>query len=110
MTTSETIRLDRFEQQLEEIGTDLSNGAKEAVRAVREHRLLIEQAEWHGRGVLYHCQALFRLYQEVSSAVSARAQADADLLVMHSPDMQRLLFEFYAMTLLSREQSAELRD
>jgi hypothetical protein len=56
MTEDETIRLDQVGSQLEKISTDLSSVVHEALRAVPEHRLLIEQADWHGRGVLYHCQ------------------------------------------------------
>lgn len=101
--------LDEFDRPLAEIEDALTEVVRVASRSVPEHRLLIEQAEWHARGVLYHCRRVYDMYRNVAAGVVARAGASPDVIVMHSREMQHLLFEFYAFTLLSRITLDELK-
>jgi hypothetical protein len=63
------------------------------------------QAEWHVRGIRYHCENLFKHYQRFARGVSARATSSDSYplaLVMHSPEVQSMMFEFYALVNLAR--------
>jgi len=109
MSESGAIPLDEFDTQLGEIEAGLTEVVRAATRAVPEHRLLIEQAEWHARGVLYHCRRIYGLYRKIAAEVIARTGPSPDVIVMHSPEMQELLFEFYAFMILSRITLDELK-
>lgn len=101
--------LDEFGRPLAEIQDALTEVVRAASRSVPEHRPLIEQAEWNARGVLYHCRRIYDLYHNIVAGVVARTGASPDVIVMHSPEMQHLLFEFYAFMLLSRITLDELK-
>jgi hypothetical protein len=109
MSEPDAIPLDEFDRQLAEIEEALTDVVRATSRSVPEHQLLIEQAEWHARGVLYHCRRIYGLYRNVVAGVVARTVASADVIVMHSPEMQHLLFEFYAFMILSRITLDELK-
>jgi hypothetical protein len=110
MSEPEGIPLDEFDKQLAEIEDALTEVAREATNSVPEHQLLIEQAEWHARGVLYHCRRIHGLYRKVAAGVIARTAMSPDVIVMHSPEMQHLLFEFYAFVILCRITLDELKN
>jgi hypothetical protein len=50
-----------------------------------------------------------RLYRNVAASIVARTGASPDVIVTHSPEMQHLLFEFYAFMILSRITLDELK-
>jgi hypothetical protein len=104
-----TVRTETFVAALDDIDSALANTVHAVGESVPEHALLIEQAAWYGRGLVYHCRAMYAKYQAVAAGVSGRAQTGASVIVMHSPEMQELLFEFYAFVLLGRLTLDELR-
>jgi hypothetical protein len=97
------IQLEEVERELEEVASAAHEIVRQIVRALPERGGNAEQAEWHVRGLAYHLRTLARLHREVVDAVAARAAAgDPSIVVMHSPAMQDMLFEFYAFIVLAR--------
>jgi hypothetical protein len=109
MSERDAIPIDEFDKQLAEIEDALTEVARAATHSVPEHQLLIKQADWHARGVLYHCRRIYGLYRKVVEGVIARTAASPSVIIMHSPEMQHLLFEFYAFMILSRITLDELK-
>lgn len=56
-----------------------------------------------------YCRAVNAMYGTVAEDLVARTGAGLDMIIMHSREMQELLFEFYAFTILSRITLDELR-
>lgn len=74
------------------------------LKAAPDQALLAWQADWHLRGLNYHLVHIRDLYLVIGQEVGGRVQAvpQADLFVMHSPEMQNLMFEFHAFISLAR--------
>jgi hypothetical protein len=98
-----TKRLDVFKGELEEVENVMTRAVQRLAEAKPKHTLLAHQAEWHIRGLLYHFRRCCDLYEAVAAEVGSRVLAtNASIIVMHSPDMQALIFEFYALIILAR--------
>jgi hypothetical protein len=69
-----------------------------------ELALPARQAEWHVRGLIYHFGRMIELFDTFGGEVSARASMEKapDVLIMHTPEFQLLLFEFYGLVTLGR--------
>lgn len=93
--------LDAFEEQIAQVERALVAGVRGS-GLKSDHTLLVEQAEWHARGTIYHCREIYRLYSDVVRGVAMRTGESPDGIVMHTREMQELLFEFYALTSLCR--------
>ncbi|RLI78760.1 hypothetical protein DRP07_10770, partial [Archaeoglobales archaeon] len=72
--------------------------------------LKVHQAEWHVRGLTYHCRNLIRHYNVIAQDVSKRASVGADVVIMYEPAVQKLMFEFYALVNLARISLDNLRN
>lgn len=64
------------------------------------------RAEWHVKGLIYHCRNIIENYAIFSEEVIIRATADEykrpDGLIMHSEAIQKMMFEFYALVNLCK--------
>ena len=74
-------------------------------------------ALWHVRGLAYHVRNLFSAYEVIASEVGSRVLAAGgpdgpgpEMVIMHSPQAQEILFEFYALVTLARISLDALRD
>lgn len=72
--------------------------------------LRIYQASWYIRGLTYHCRNLIEFYINVCKEVASRALTEPDVIVMHAPMVQKLMFEFYALLNLARISLDNLRN
>jgi hypothetical protein len=66
------------------------------------HEGMILEADWHIQGLIYHARHMVSPYRRVAQEVANRALGNADVIIMYSPHMQRLAFEFYAFMNLAR--------
>jgi hypothetical protein len=95
--------LRHIEEELDEVCAASHEATRRVLAALPERRLVAEQAEWHVRGLAYHLRAIARLHREVIEGVASRALAgEPSVVVMHAPEMQDMLFEFYAFVVLAR--------
>ncbi|NLJ19382.1 hypothetical protein [Globicatella sulfidifaciens] len=64
------------------------------------------RAEWHIKGLIYHCKNILEKYTTFAEEVMIRVTADEgrrlDILIMHSQEIQQLMYEFYALVNLSK--------
>jgi hypothetical protein len=95
--------------EIEEIDDLLRHSSASVLSEKPEYALLAHQAEWHARGLVYHLRAIYASYKHVAREVSARASTGADALFMYSPEMQKLIFEFYALVVLAEITLDELK-
>src|SRR5258708_6622086 len=60
---------------------------------MRAHRM-----EWHIRGLIYHCDNIIDLYSKFAEGVTSRLSSipDSIALIMYTPELQKLMYEFYA--------------
>lgn len=107
---ADLITLSSFEAELDELESQAAAGIAAVLSAKPEHSLLIGQADWHVRGLLYHVRALLGRYREVVAAIAARTGPRPAMVIMHAPEMQELLFEFYAFMFLARITLDELKN
>jgi len=65
--------------------------------------LKIYQSEWFILGVIHHCKNMIYYYGLFSKGVQEREKnTNANIVIMYSPETQKLLFEFYALINLGR--------
>jgi len=65
--------------------------------------LKIYQSEWFILGVIHHCKNIINYYGLFSKGVQERVKnTNASIVIMYSPETQKLLFEFYALINLGR--------
>jgi hypothetical protein len=104
VSVSEPKRIADFDSELKELDSVRESAIGSIIEAAPGHRLLINQADWHLRGLNYHLARILKLYQVVAQEVGDRAAGDpsADVIIMYSPDMQDLMFEFHAFISLAR--------
>jgi hypothetical protein len=106
-------RVDIFPAQIEEATKGLT-GLVHEVAAIGDDRVLRpHQAEWHVRGVAYHCHNIFRNYKVFVDETAKRTGDDdgpPEVIIMYAPAAQALMFEFYALVNLSRIALDNLRN
>ena len=105
-----TSSLPEFRKDLGEIDLRVREGVQVVSKAKPEHSLKLHQADWHIRGLTYHCRNLVESYAEVAEGVGARAASGANVIVMHAPAVQRMWFEFYGLVSLARITLDNLRN
>jgi hypothetical protein len=90
---------------------EFRSATRSVIQAHGEHSLIAHQAEWHFRGIGHHMSRMLDAYVAFARGVSARAAIveALDVLVMYAPDLQHVLFEFYALVNLSRISLDNLR-
>jgi hypothetical protein len=102
-TPKEPRSLQELKGAMAEVEETLASAVNSLITEKPERSLLARQAEWHIKGLVYHYGRLFDLYNTVANEVGSRALGlNADIYVMHSPEMQDLIFEFYALVNLAR--------
>ncbi len=103
-------KLEDLREDLADVKRILDHAVRALIEKKSEYTLLARQAEWHIRGLIYHYHRMLSLYEVVAGEVGGRALtiANTAVIVMHSPDMQDLIFEFYALVNLARITLDEL--
>lgn len=102
-----------FIADLDAIERDVRDSVLALDKARPAHRLTVHQAEWHVRGVVYHCRRLVQHYKEVAQGVADRVvglEPKPDVVVMYSPAVQQMWIEFYALVNLARISLDTLRN
>ena len=81
-----------------------------ASKAAPERALLFQQADWHMHGLIYHLRRMRELYEPATESVAGMAAGDpaGNILITTAPEMQQLLFEFYAFMSLARVTADQL--
>lgn len=107
---TETVRhISNFADDVAGIKNLIDQAVKSLIEKKPEQALLAHQAEWHIKGLVYHFERLLKVHDIVASEVGSRALGiETDVIVMYSPDMQDLIFEFYALVSLARITLDEL--
>jgi len=81
-----------------------------------DFRYRIFKGEWYVRGLIYHCKNLTNHYKKIAAGTSSRAHGGKqigtlpDIIIMYSPETQRLQFEFNAFICLARISLDDLRN
>src|SRR5690349_13097441 len=100
-----------FSSELEAIERDIHQKVTALDAAHPGYRLAVHQAEWHVRGLVYHCRKLVECYGQVAQGVADRVVGTgADVVLMYAPAIQEMWFEFYALVNLARIMLDHLRD
>jgi hypothetical protein len=81
-----------------------ARGIEALLRLAPDRVLLIQQADWHLRGLLYHLRRIRALYEPAIQNVADMAAGDSagNILVTTAPEMPQLVFELYAFMNLAR--------
>lgn len=97
-------KLDHFEKEIEGIESLVRKSVQKIAQAKLEYYWLAHEAEWHLNGLTYHVRRICQLYNEIAVKITERAMIAErpGVLIFYSPEMQALLFEFYALVTLSR--------
>jgi hypothetical protein len=103
-------KLEDFEKEIASLSAQANDVVRELTAQKGEHSLRAHQAEWHIRGMVYHCKNVYGFYCAFTKAVSARAGTGASTLWMYTPDFQSMLFEFYALVNLTKIALDNIRD
>lgn len=78
-------------------------GLARMVTEVRKDRAILAfQADWYGRGAIYHLKNTLEHYSTFVREVAVRATTGANVLIMYAPSFQEMMFEFYALVNLCR--------
>lgn len=94
---------DKVSQEVDELKKTAEKIKANLNKLDKKYLLAAGQIEWHLIGLIYHYERLTGLYERVSKEVAERAiHTKADVLVMHSKEMQQLIFEFYSLVNLAR--------
>jgi len=112
LSTDDDLRkLEELEQEIDRLEVFAKGLGDLVARQHPDRSVLGYQAEWHVRGVLYHLRNVYGFYNQFAHEVAMRAGATgADVLLMHAPVYQKMLFEFYALVNLCRISLDRLRD
>jgi len=101
----------KFTSELDKIERDIHKRVIAIEGARPGHRLAVHQAEWHVRGIVYHCRRLAECYQEVAQEAAGRViGSNPVVVIMYAPAIQRMWFEFYALVNLARITLDHLRN
>ena len=106
-------RLDEFPAQLQEAIKGLPELVRKVTALPDHYGLRAHQAEWHVRGVAYHCRNVVEKYKLFVNETGKRAGIDGGppvTIIMYAPVAQVLMFEFYALVNLSRIALDNLRN
>lgn len=93
-----------FRKRIEE----LEQGSSHMINSIGgDHKKFAVHAEWHIGGLIYHLKSLLEGYQKYAEEASSRivsspAGANETLIVMHSDESQRMMYDLYALVVLLR--------
>lgn len=61
-------------------------------------------AEWHFKGLTYHAERMINEYTGIVDELKIRLEAapDGEIFIMHTPQINHFMFEFYAFINLAR--------
>ncbi len=88
----------------------VSRVLKEKSQEIENISLIAHQAEWHIRGLTYYFRNLMNNFLLVAEDIAERAYLGADAIIMYSPPVQKLMFEFYALVNLAKISLDNLRN
>lgn len=101
------VSLEKYINELDEIVMTLQECTSIALKINDpDVHLRVYRAEWHIRGLIYHCKNIIEQYGNFCNDVIIRANSDSgvkpDILIMYSPSVQYLMYEFYALVNLAK--------
>lgn len=101
--------------------TQLEKSYMKFIRSINfedeSHTFRIRQADWYVRGSLYHLKNISEYYKKIGEELSSRVLSILDgtkrppeAVIMYSPEIQYLYFEFYSLVNLVRISLDNLRN
>jgi hypothetical protein len=93
-----------FNDELSQMKEVFQKITQEYQKISNEHYLKGVYAEWHINGLMYHAQTIIKEYSAISEELLSRLNTVkfAHVFIMHTPQMQNLMYEFYAFISLAR--------
>ncbi|WP_428661768.1 hypothetical protein [Runella sp.] len=78
--------------------------SQEYQKISKEHYLKGEYAIWHLNGLMYHADSMITQYSAIAEELLTRLNklTFVHVFIMHTPQMQNLMYEFYAFISLAR--------
>jgi len=109
--------IDDFKDELNHIESSFSKFIfKTQQNKTEEIRHQIKIAEWYVRGTIYHCKNLIKHYKKICENVEIRALGTMnasgqppEVILMYSPEILFLYYEFYSLVNLARISLDNLR-
>lgn len=100
-----------FEEEIADIEKVFGKSAYKVIAKNAAAALVVHQADWHLRGVLYHIRNILTSYAEFANGVASRANIEPPpkVIIMYAPSFQTMMFEFYALVNLSHITLDNLR-
>lgn len=106
-----TAKIDDYAADMQEMYTVLS-GLIQKFKCISKGAFLAgEYADWHLKGMVYHAEKLIKEYRGIVEELSIRLGAieKADIFIMHTPQLNNFMYEFYAFINLARISLDNLR-
>ncbi|MFC0518983.1 hypothetical protein ACFFGT_32515 [Mucilaginibacter angelicae] len=105
------IKITDYEDNLKEMHKAITGSIRDFQKLSEEHFLSGEYADWHIKGLIYHVNNLIASYREVVKELELRLNtvSEADIFIMHTPQINNLMYEFYAFVSLARITLDNLR-
>lgn len=93
-----------FTEELKQMKEVLPRICEEYQKISKENYLKSQYAQWHLNGLMYHADAMISQYSEIAEELMKRLNTlqFAHVFIMHTPQMQNLMYEFYAFISLAR--------
>jgi len=103
-TKKEQRKTTDFEAEIQEMEKVINSILTEYQKLSEEHYLKGLHAHWHLKGLNFHMKNLITNYNIISKEVLARLNKVelVDVLIMHTPEIRNLMYEFYAFINLAR--------
>lgn len=77
---------------------------------MKDLQLRVHQAEWHVRGLTYHCRNLIENYDILVQNIADMVIPGLNVMFLNIPGVEKLFFEFYALVNLARISLDNLRN
>lgn len=93
-----------FAEELIQMKEVLSKICDDYQKISTEHRLKGDYAKWHLNGLMYHAEAMVSQYSSIAEELMIRLNSEKipHVVIMYTPQMQNLMYEFYAFVNLAR--------
>lgn len=93
-----------FTEELKQMKEVLQQILHEYQKISNEHYVKGEYTQWHLNGLMYHADTIISQYSTIAEELKARLNTVqfAHVFIMHTPQMQNLMYEFYAFISLAR--------
>lgn len=106
-----TRKIDDFSSNIAEMNEVLFKQIREFQQLSKGAYLSGAYTEWHIKGLTYHVERLILEYRAIVDELKVRLQTvgEIDVFIMHTPQINNFMFEFYAFINLARITLDNLR-